>query len=58
MIFFLFQKPKENSKLSLRVRFKIVARIYTPDGKRLNSMQRGLNIIVFDDGTVHKFLMK
>lgn len=33
-------------------------RIYSPDGKRLNSMQRGLNIIVFDDGTVHKFLMK
>lgn len=29
-------------------------RIYSPNGKRLNSMHQGLNIVIFDDGTVHK----
>ena len=33
-------------------------RIYSLDGKRLNTLQHGLNIILFDDDTVHKILLK
>ena len=33
-------------------------RIYSPDGKLLNTFQRGINIVVYDDGTVHKILLK
>ena len=29
-------------------------RIYSPNGKNRDKLQKGLNIIVFDDGTVHK----
>lgn len=33
-------------------------RIYTPNGKKLNKPQKGLNIIVLDDGTVKKVIVK
>ena len=33
-------------------------RIYSPNGKKLNKMQKGLNIVILDDGTVKKVIMK
>ena len=33
-------------------------RIYSPNGKKLNKQQKGLNIIILDDGTVKKIIMK
>ena len=33
-------------------------RIYTPNGKKLNKLQKGLNIVVLDDGTVKKVVVK
>jgi len=33
-------------------------RIYSPNGKKLNKLQKGLNIIILDDGTVKKVIMK
>ena len=33
-------------------------RIYSPNGKKLAKLQKGLNIVVFDDGTVHKIWVK
>ncbi len=33
-------------------------RIYSPNGKKLDKMQKGLNIVVQDDGTVKKVVMK
>lgn len=33
-------------------------RIYSPNGKKLNKLQKGLNIVIFDDGTVKKVMMK
>ena len=33
-------------------------RIYSPNGKKLNKLQKGLNIVIFDDGTVKKIIMK
>jgi len=33
-------------------------RIYSPNGKKLNKLQKGLNIIILDDGTVKKIIMK
>lgn len=33
-------------------------RIYTPNGKKLNKLQKGLNIVVLDDGTVKKIVVK
>ena len=32
--------------------------IYTPNGKKLNKLQKGLNIVVLDDGTVKKVVVK
>ncbi len=32
--------------------------IYSPNGKKLDKMQKGFNIVVQDDGTVKKFLVK
>lgn len=29
-------------------------RIYSPNGRKRDKLQKGLNIVVFDDGTVHK----
>jgi hypothetical protein len=33
-------------------------RIYTPDGKKRDQLQKGLNIVVLDDGTIHKIVTK
>ncbi len=33
-------------------------RIYSPNGKKLKTPQKGLNIVVLDDGTVKKIVMK
>ena len=33
-------------------------RIYSPNGKKLNKLQKGLNIVILDDGTVKKVIMK
>ena len=33
-------------------------RIYSPNGKKLDKMQKGLNIVVLDDGTVKKIMVK
>ena len=33
-------------------------RIYSPNGKKLSKLQKGLNIVIFDDGTVKKVMMK
>lgn len=33
-------------------------RIYAPNGKRLNKLQKGLNIVILDDGTVKKVVVK
>jgi hypothetical protein len=33
-------------------------RIYSPNGKKLNRLHKGLNIVVLDDGTVKKVLVK
>jgi len=33
-------------------------RIYSPNGKKLNKLQKGLNIVVLDDGTVKKIVVK
>ena len=33
-------------------------RIYSPNGKKLDKMQKGLNIVVSDDGTVKKVVVK
>lgn len=33
-------------------------RIFSPNGKRLNQPQRGLNIIVMNDGTTRKVMVK
>lgn len=33
-------------------------RIYTPNGKKLNKLQKGLNIVVLKDGTVKKIVVK
>ena len=33
-------------------------RIYSPNAKKLDNLQRGLNIILMDDGTVKKVVMK
>ena len=33
-------------------------RIYSPNGKKLEKLQKGLNIIVLDDGTVKKVVVK
>lgn len=35
-----------------------IVRINTPDGKKRNQLQRGLNIVVLDDGTIHKIVTK
>ncbi len=29
-------------------------RIYTPDGKRIDKLQKGINILVMPDGTTRK----
>ena len=33
-------------------------RIYSPNGKKLNKLQKGLNILVLDDGTLKKVVVK
>ena len=33
-------------------------RIYSPNGKKLNKLQKGLNIVVLDDGTVKRVVVK
>ena len=33
-------------------------RIYSPNGKKLNKLQKGLNIVVLDDGTIKKVVVK
>ena len=33
-------------------------RIYSPNGKKLNKLQKGLNIVILCDGTVKKIIMK
>lgn len=33
-------------------------RIYSPNGKKLNKLQKGLNIVNLDDGTVKKVILK
>ena len=33
-------------------------RIYSPNGKKLRTPQRGVNIVILDDGTVKKVVMK
>ena len=33
-------------------------RIYSSNGKKLNKMQKGLNIVIIDDGTVKKVIVK
>jgi hypothetical protein len=33
-------------------------RIYSPNGKKLNRLQKGLNIIILNDGTVKKIVTK
>lgn len=33
-------------------------RIYSPNGKKLDKMQKGLNIVILDDGTVKKVMVK
>ena len=33
-------------------------RIYSPNGKKLNKLQKGLNILVLDDGTIKKVIVK
>lgn len=33
-------------------------RIYSPNGKKLNKLQKGLNIVILNDGTVKKVMMK
>ena len=33
-------------------------RIYSPNGKKLDKPQKGLNIIIFNDGTVKKIVVK
>ena len=33
-------------------------RIYSPNGKKLNKLQKGLNIVILDDCTVKKVIMK
>jgi hypothetical protein len=33
-------------------------RIYSPNGKNLEKLQKGLNIVVLDDGTVKKVVVK
>ncbi len=33
-------------------------RIYTPDGKKRNQLQKGLNIVMLNDGTIHKIVTK
>ena len=33
-------------------------RIFSPDGKKLDKLQRGLNIVILDDGTVKKVMVK
>ena len=32
--------------------------IYSPNGKKLNKLQKGLNIVILDDGTISKVIMK
>ena len=34
------------------------ARIYSPNGKKLDKPQKGLNIVIFNDGTVKKMVVK
>ena len=33
-------------------------RIYSPNGKKLNKLQKGLNVVVLEDGTIKKIMMK
>ena len=33
-------------------------RIYSPNGKKLSKLQKGLNIVILDDGTVKKIVIK
>lgn len=33
-------------------------RIYSPNGKKLNKLQKGLNILVLDNGTIKKVVVK
>ena len=33
-------------------------RIYSPNGKKLNKLQKGLNIVILDDGTIKKVVVK
>ena len=33
-------------------------RIYSPNGKKLNKLQKGLNIVILNDGTVKKIVTK
>lgn len=33
-------------------------RIYSPNGKKLNKLQKGINIVILDDGTVKKVIIK
>lgn len=33
-------------------------RIYSPNGKKLNKLQKGINIVILDDGTVKKVVVK
>ena len=33
-------------------------RIYSPNGKKLDKLQKGLNIVIFADGTVKKIVVK
>ena len=34
------------------------ARIYTPDGKKRDQIQKGMNIVVLNDGTIHKIVIR
>ena len=33
-------------------------RIYTPDGKKRDQIQKGMNIVVLNDGSIHKIVNK
>jgi hypothetical protein len=33
-------------------------KVYTPDGKRIQSTKKGMNIILMSDGTIKKVIVK
>ena len=52
------QEMDDDDGIEVLMKSQRIMRIYSLDGSRLDKLQKGLNIVIFDDGTVRKVTVK